>query len=36
MIPEKNMCLLDMGHSVHCYGADITCSFPSDGTFTEK
>jgi Xaa-Pro dipeptidase len=30
------MCLLDMGGEYHCYDADITCSFPANGKFTEK
>lgn len=25
-----------MGHQVHCYGADITCCYPTNGKFTEK
>ena len=35
MIPEKSMCLLDMGIAVQGYASDITCSYPSDGRFTE-
>ena len=27
---------MDMGHQVHCYGADITVCYPTNGTFTEK
>lgn len=23
-LPEQGMCLMDMGHAVHCYGADVT------------
>jgi Xaa-Pro dipeptidase len=34
IIPEKSMCLLDMGHSVHHYVSDVTCCYPSDGVFT--
>ena len=30
------MCLIDMGHALHGYGADITCCYPTDGVFTEK
>jgi len=29
------MLLLDMGSEYHCYGSDITCSFPSSGKFTD-
>jgi len=29
-----DMCLLDMGAEYHCYGADITCSYPAGGTFS--
>ena len=32
---DGGMCLLDMGGEYHCYDADITCSFPANGTFTE-
>jgi len=37
-IKDRDMCLLDMGSEYHCYGADITCSFPVSSTkkFTEK
>jgi len=28
--------LLDMGGEYHCYGADITCSYPANGRFSEK
>mmetsp|Transcript_27804 Transcript_27804/g.43144 ORF Transcript_27804/g.43144 Transcript_27804/m.43144 type:complete len:534 (+) Transcript_27804:243-1844(+) len=30
---EGDMCLLDMGTEYHCYGSDITCSFPASGRF---
>jgi len=30
------MCLLDMGGEYHCYDADITCSFPSNGIFDDR
>lgn len=30
-----DMCLFDMGAEYHCYCADITCSFPANGKFTE-
>ena len=36
ILPEKSMCLMDMGHALHGYGADITCCYPTDGKFTEK
>ena len=36
LIPPKMMCLIDMGHAVHHYCADITCCYPSDGVFTQK
>lgn len=36
ILPDKTMCLMDMGHAVHCYGADITVSYPTNGKFTEK
>jgi len=36
LIPAKTMCLIDMGHAVHHYVADITCCYPSDGVFTDK
>lgn len=29
------MCLFDMGCEYHCYGSDITCSFPVNGKFSE-
>eukprot|EP00591_Stephanopyxis_turris_P000185 CAMPEP_0195521084 /NCGR_PEP_ID=MMETSP0794_2-20130614/17906_1 /TAXON_ID=515487 /ORGANISM="Stephanopyxis turris, Strain CCMP 815" /LENGTH=525 /DNA_ID=CAMNT_0040650553 /DNA_START=26 /DNA_END=1603 /DNA_ORIENTATION=- len=35
-IQEGDMCLLDLGTEYHCYGSDITCSFPANGTFTEN
>jgi Xaa-Pro dipeptidase len=36
ILPEVGMCLMDMGHSVHCYGADVTVCYPTNGKFTEK
>ena len=36
ILPEVGMCLMDMGHSVHCYGADVTVCYPCNGKFTEK
>jgi len=32
---EGDMVLFDMGTTYHCYVADITCSFPVGGKFTE-
>mmetsp|Transcript_40054 Transcript_40054/g.45947 ORF Transcript_40054/g.45947 Transcript_40054/m.45947 type:complete len:262 (-) Transcript_40054:32-817(-) len=36
ILPETSMCLIDMGQGLHGYGADITCSYPTNGVFTEK
>jgi len=36
VIKEKDICVFDMGAEYHCYGADITCSFPANGKFTEE
>lgn len=33
---EQKMCLLDMGSEYHCYGSDVTCSYPASGTFDEQ
>merc|ERR1712232_1347575 len=35
-IEDGDMCLFDMGAEYHCYGADITCSYPSNGKFTKE
>ncbi|KAK4336748.1 hypothetical protein RND71_044174 [Anisodus tanguticus] len=35
-INDGDLCLLDMGCEYYCYGADITCTYPSNGKFTEK
>ena len=35
-VKPNNMLLLDMGAEYHCYGADITRTFPSDGKFSEQ
>ena len=34
-IPESALVLCDMGGEYHGYAADITCTFPSNGKFTE-
>lgn len=34
-VGHNDMCLFDMGCEYHCYGSDITCSWPSSGKFTE-
>mmetsp|Transcript_19431 Transcript_19431/g.74606 ORF Transcript_19431/g.74606 Transcript_19431/m.74606 type:complete len:512 (+) Transcript_19431:25-1560(+) len=36
LVKETDMCLLDMGAEYHCYGADITCSYPADGKFSAE
>lgn len=36
LINDGDLMLLDMGGEYHCYGADITCSYPANGRFTEK
>jgi len=36
IITDSQMCLLDMGHAVQQYGSDVTCSYPSNGKFTQK
>ena len=36
MIASEEMCLFDMGCEYHCYTSDVTCSFPSDGVFSDK
>lgn len=35
-VAPNNMLLLDMGAEYHCYGADITRTFPSDGKYSEQ
>ena len=35
-VRPNDMLLLDMGAEYHCYGADITRSFPSDGKFSTQ
>jgi len=33
-IKDGDICLFDMGAEYHCYGSDITCSYPANGKFT--
>lgn len=35
-INDGDMCLFDMGPEYNCYASDVTCSFPSNGKFTDK
>jgi len=35
-LSDGDLMLLDMGGEYHCYGADITCSYPANGRFSEK
>jgi len=35
-IPDNSLVLCDMGGEYHGYAADITCTFPSSGKFTEE
>jgi len=35
-INDGDMCLFDMGPEYCCYSSDVTCSFPSNGKFTDK
>jgi len=34
-IQDGDMCLMDMGAEYFCYGSDVTCSYPSNGKFTD-
>jgi Xaa-Pro dipeptidase len=34
-VAEGDMLMLDMGSEYCCYGADISCSFPANGKFTD-
>lgn len=34
IVRDGDLCLFDMGGEYACYGADITCTFPANGTFT--
>mmetsp|Transcript_826 Transcript_826/g.2668 ORF Transcript_826/g.2668 Transcript_826/m.2668 type:complete len:509 (-) Transcript_826:285-1811(-) len=36
LVKEGDICLFDMGAEYHCYGADITCSFPANGKFSAE
>jgi Xaa-Pro dipeptidase len=36
IIEDNELLLLDMGHSIHCYGADVTTTIPANGKFNEK
>lgn len=33
-VVDGDLCLFDMGGEYHCYGSDITCTFPANGKFT--
>lgn len=35
VIRDGDLCLFDMGAEYHCYCADVTCTFPANGKFTE-
>uniref|UniRef100_T1L1E1 Peptidase M24 domain-containing protein n=2 Tax=Tetranychus urticae TaxID=32264 RepID=T1L1E1_TETUR len=35
-LKNGELCLNDMGCEYYCYGADITCTFPISGVFTEN
>eukprot|EP00948_MAST-09A_sp_MAST-9A-sp1_P003850 g3850.t1 len=36
IIADGDICLLDMGAEFHCYGGDVTSSFPANGKFTDQ
>ena len=36
LIQDGDMCLMDMGAEYFCYSSDVTCSYPSNGKFTER
>ena len=35
-IQDGDMCLMDLGAEYFCYASDVTCSYPSNGKFTEE
>ncbi|KNC76794.1 xaa-Pro dipeptidase, partial [Sphaeroforma arctica JP610] len=35
-VEDDEMCLFDMGCEYQCYTSDITCSYPSNGKFSDK
>jgi Xaa-Pro dipeptidase len=35
-LKDGDMCLFDMGGEYCCYASDITCSFPTNGVFSEQ
>jgi Xaa-Pro dipeptidase len=36
MVSNGDLCLMDMGAEFHCYGSDITCTYPANGKFTTE
>uniref|UniRef100_A0A7E4W2Q4 Xaa-Pro dipeptidase n=1 Tax=Panagrellus redivivus TaxID=6233 RepID=A0A7E4W2Q4_PANRE len=36
LINDGDLALFDMGPEYNCYASDVTCSFPSNGKFTDK
>lgn len=36
LVPEGSLRLLDMGAEYHCYSADVTCTFPVSGRFSDS
>ena len=35
-VPANSLRLLDMGAEYHCYTADVTCTFPTNGSFSAE